>query len=282
MICEMNFAAFLSTVGANALTPVDDLIGNSSAPPYALLEPELWIHCSRESCDGVRRFKCTSSTYRFDSRTFPMHCFMTYKCGNCDLPKVFSLRLKLDPHGAGGSGFKFGEFPEFGDPIPSRVSTLIGPDRDLFFKGYKCENQGLGIGAYGYYRRVVDNQWQRLLKEVAAVAKREGATSDILQRLERAKAEHLFGKGFDLVKDLVPNSLRVHGENPLTLLYDALSKQLHEGTDEECLAHAVAARVVLFELAERIAVALKVSNELKDAISTLNKARQGRGPDAKP
>jgi hypothetical protein len=169
---------------------------------------------------------------------------------------------------------KLGEEPEFGDPIPARVSSLIGDDRDLFFKGYRCEKQGLGIGAYGYYRRVVDSQWQRLLSEIIAVAKREGAPSETVKRLEGAKAEWLFGKGFDAVKDLVPTSLRVHGENPLTLLYDALSNQLHNSTDEECLTHARAARLVLFELAERIGAALKDTNELKDALGALHKARQ--------
>src|SRR5688572_15166432 len=37
-----------------------------------------------------------------------------------------------------------------------RLLRLIGKDRDTFLKGRQSENQSLGIGAYVYYRRVVD------------------------------------------------------------------------------------------------------------------------------
>ena len=40
---------------------------------------------------------------------------------------------------------------------------LVGPDRDDFLKGRRCENQGLGVGAFIYYRRVVENQKNRIL-----------------------------------------------------------------------------------------------------------------------
>ena len=58
---------------------------------------------------------------------------------------------------------------------------------------------------------------------------------------------------------------------PLTLLHPALSEGIHAKTDEECLELATSIRVVLIELAERIAAALKEEAELKSAVSRLIK-----------
>ena len=41
-----------------------------------------------------------------------------------------------------GACYKFGELPEYGPPTPARLIKLIGPDRELFLKGTRCENQG--------------------------------------------------------------------------------------------------------------------------------------------
>jgi len=46
------------------------------------------------------------------------------------------------------------------------VITLIGPDREIFLRGRRAENQGLGIGAFAYYRRVVENQKGRIITQI--------------------------------------------------------------------------------------------------------------------
>ena len=116
----------------------------------------------------------------------------------------------------------------------------------------RSENQGLGIGAFGYYRRVVENQKGRLIEEIAKVAKRLGADSAALDKFERAANETQFSKAIDDTKGAIPQWLLVNGQNPLTLLHSALSEGLHAQADEECLELATSIRVVLTELAERI------------------------------
>ena len=62
-----------------------------------------------------------------------------------------SIGVKLDGQLFGTVGaLKFGEFPAFGPPVPPRVLSLIGPDKDLFLKGRRSEIQGLGVGAFAY------------------------------------------------------------------------------------------------------------------------------------
>lgn len=172
-----------------------------------------------------------------------------------------------------GSAIKLGEFPSFGPPIPLRVITLIGPDREMFIRGRRAEDQGLGIGAFAYYRRVVENQKSRLIAEIAKVAKRLGASPEDLSRFERAAKETQFSKAIDDIKGAIPQVLLIKTHNPLTLLHGALSEGLHAATDEECLDLATSIRVVLTELVERISLALKDEAELRHAVTNLMKPR---------
>jgi hypothetical protein len=125
-----------------------------------------------------------------------------------------------------GTCYKLGELPVYGPPTPSRLISLIGPDRDIFLKGRRCENQGLGIGAFVYYRRVVENQKNRILAEIFKVSEKIGVTPDQLDILKRAMAETQFTTALASVKSAIPQSLLINGHNPLTLLHSALSDGL--------------------------------------------------------
>ena len=146
---------------------------------------------------------------------------------------------------------------------------MVGPDRDAFLKGRRAEIQGLGIGAFAYYRRVVENQKDRLLDQIRQVAEHSRVKPEVLAAIDQAKGETKFSKAVDLVKDAIPESLRIDGHNPLTLLHSALSEGVHAKSDEECLELATSIRVVLQELAERAGIALKDHAELRTAVGRL-------------
>ncbi|MBI5388586.1 MAG: hypothetical protein HZA90_28320 [Verrucomicrobia bacterium] len=153
---------------------------------------------------------------------------------------------------------------------------LIGPDRETFLKGRRCENQGLGIGAFVYYRRVVENQKNRIIEEILKVAEKLDVSPNIITALKAAKNETQFSKALASVKDAMPQALLINGHNPLTLLHSALSDGLHDQTDEHCLEIASSVRVVLGELSERLAQALKDEAELNNALSKLMGARDAK------
>jgi hypothetical protein len=189
------------------------------------------------------------------------------------------LRASLKKESTSGWLFKFGEDPPFGPPTPARVITLIGPDREYYLKGRRAENQGMGIGAFGYYRRVVENQKNRIIDEIIRVSEKIGAPKEMLADLLAAKNETQLSRAVDAVKHGIPPVLLVNGHNPLTLLHSALSEGLHEQTDEHGLELAKSIRVVLTDLAERLANALKDQAELNAAIGTLMRTK---APAAKP
>ena len=243
---------------------------------FVVSKPDLQLYCGSESCGGIRFFEEVSKDLWFPCG--PAAFFLDYRCRNCKKsPKIFAIQgIVLRNEGRYDAlVLKIGENPAFGPPTPSRVISMIGPDRDAFLKGRRAEIQGLGIGAFAYYRRVVENQKGRIIEQIAEVAARLGAKGEILATFEKAAKETQFSSAIEAVKDSISQSLMIAGHNPLTLLHSALSEGIHAQTDEQCLEVATSIRVVLTELADRISVALKDHAELKQAVSRLLNRNKG-------
>jgi hypothetical protein len=162
--------------------------------------------------------------------------FLDYLCRHCrKSSKSFALIIRVPPGQERGAVVKLGEWPVFQPYIPSRLSSLVGPDQDLFRKARLSESHGLDIGAFVYYHRVVENQQARLIQEIIKVARRTKSPQEAIIALSEAAEEKQFSKAPAKVKDAVPEVLKVNGQNPLTLLHDLLSDGLHAQTNEECL-----------------------------------------------
>lgn len=242
---------------------------------YRLQKPEIQLHCSDDACNGTRFFRCTTQHDLVIPEDSFKYIYISYICSNCrKTEKTFSLAVKRDEKSESGVCYKFGELPNYGPPTPSKLIKLIGPDRESFLKGRRCENQGLGIGAFVYYRRVVENQKNRILDEIIKVSKKLNVNESIINVLENAKTETQFSKALKSVKDAMPQTLLINGHNPLTLLHSALSDGLHDQSDEHCLEIAGSVRVILGELAERLSQALKDEAEINNALSNLMKLKK--------
>ena len=274
----LSFSEFLEAHPPNQLAKIAKIEDWYQRPDrngnyQGLVTPQIQMHCPSEACNGVRFFRCISAAPELSHPRFT-NTYLTYRCWNCQkFEKVFSVAARCDKEGDDGEALKFGEIPPFGPPTSARLIKLIGPDRETFLKGRRCENQGLGIGAFIYYRRVVENQKNRILLEIAKVAERVGASADTIATLKKAAEETQFSRALESAKSAIPESLLIDGHNPLGLLHSALSEGVHERTDEECLEIAGSVRVVLAELSDRLAQALKDEAELRQALSTIMKTR---------
>ncbi len=274
-------AEFLESVPPNQLVHISDLGRGRKyhAGGYkddVLNTPEIQLHCSHEACNGNRFFRYIGHG-EIVLRTSRQLLYLTYRCSNCQKTvKTFSIAARIDEQrNPTGELYKLGEMPPYGPPTPPILLKLIGPDREIFLKGRRCENQGLGIGAFIYYRRVVENQKNRILKEIVKVAEKINAPDQTLKTLKAAIAETQFQKALDMSKDAIPESLLINGHSPVRLLHGALSKGVHAMSDEECLDFASSVRVVLSELSDRLAQALKDEAELSKALSTLMHRKNG-------
>lgn len=268
-------AEFLESTPPNQLINISDLAsveryGNGSFG-YEFRTPEIQLHCNNDKCNGTRFFRCVSGANKHIHTKDYEFFYVTYRCSNCQrVEKTFSLAAKVETAGKPqGECYKFGELPTYGPPVSPKLIKLIGPNRDEFLKGRRCENQGLGIGAFIYYRRVVENQKNRIFGEIIKVSEKIGASDEKIETLKNAVEETQFSKALDLAKDAMPESLLMNGHSPILLLHSALSEGVHTLSDEQCLEMAGSIRVVLGELSERLSQALKDEAELTKALSTL-------------
>jgi hypothetical protein len=265
----LSLTEFLESSAPDSFQAVSDLLvfPDSRSSVGYLNTTAIGLHCSNEVCDGIRQFGPTSKNSIEDGWNYE---FVRYVCKNCGKTlKMFALAVIRDGRNKQGRVCKLGELPSFGPPTPSRVVGLVGKDRELFLKGRRAELHGLGIGAFSYYRRVVEEQKGRIIGEIGKVAARLEAHREILELFSKAQGETQFSKAIEMIKSAIQESLQINGHNPLTLLHGPLSEGLHAHTDEECLGLATSIRVVLTELAERISNALKDEAELKGAVHKL-------------
>ncbi len=254
-ISEVPFDKFLESVRTGEMKRVLDVRFFSAVNHDARLRiPELNLHC--EECDGIQTFRCSQS-FEVAPGAGVKDMFMEYICSNCGkYQKTFALHFSFPTKDDRfGDCIKFGEIPAYGLPTPSRLLRLFGDDRNQFLKGRRSENQALGIGAFAYYRRVVESHKDQILDEIIKVANK--IAPEMVGKLEAAKAENQFLKAMDSVKDALPRALFVNGHNPLTLLHSALNKGLHANNDKQCLEAARDVRLVLAELVEHVGSALK-------------------------
>lgn len=267
---SVDTCTFLESVAPGAPRIVSDLkVRDSQGVGHHVRTPDINLHCSSAACGGVRTFESDSYVRIISS---PISEFLIYVCRNCKRShKRFSVLIEL-----AGNDYrvtKYGELPAFGPPTPARALKLIGKDRELFLKGRRCELQGLGIGAFTYYRRVIEDQRVRIFDEIIRVLETTDPSNEVIAELKAAKTEQQFTKSIEAIKHALPSSLLVNGHNPLRLLHSALSEGVHVLTDEECLTIATAARTVLFEFSDRLAQALRDDAELSRAVALLNKPK---------
>ena len=249
----VGMAEFLESFPPGSQATISDLLVPSRGPGSwpRMAAPDIQLHCDSDTCGGKRIFEEVGGSNPPPENEWK-RVFMEYQCRNCQQRrKIFALTTFKGQSGLSGMAYKIGELPPFGPPVPSRVIALVGPNRELFLRGRRAESQGLGIGAFAYYRRVVENNWQHLIGEIIQVVERISARKTVIDTLKKAQAETKFTKAVDDVKDALPDVLLIRGHNPLTLLHKALSEGLHEESEERCLELAGSIRVVLTELAER-------------------------------
>ena len=266
---------FFEQVPPGTLVKAKDLchdVGGENYYSYELKIPPIQLYCGTGSCEGIRFFdivKAPEVDLETDPEQSKQH-FLTFTCRNCKISeKTYAFTSSIDADRKNSTLLKYGEQPPFGPHTPTRFITLIGAEREYFLKGRRSENQGLGIAAFAYYRRVVENQKARIFDEIIRVAEKVGASRETIDDLKVARSETQFSKAVGAIKHGVPESLLINGHNPLTLLHSALSEGLHAQSDEDCLELATSIRILLTELVERMATALKEEETLNNAVKRL-------------
>jgi hypothetical protein len=180
----ISMAAFLESSPPNVLAEINHVANRDlRLNAHHLYTPDIQSHCDGKLCGGIRSFSCRSRDLTIVPKK-AHSAFLPYTCRNCQrTSKTYAISVVWDGERRNGKARKFGEWPEFGPPTPPGVIKLIGPDREIFLKGRRAENQGMGIGAFAYYRRVVENDKDRILDEMIRAAQRLDSSEELIQQL---------------------------------------------------------------------------------------------------
>lgn len=247
-----------------------DYVGLSSSAEY--------IRQFCKNCDAIQYFDIQpeySDSWTESNRKTPFRVSLV--CRNClDYNKMYLVGIYGDT-GRGRSHYhpalrmeKLIEYPRDFKKISDPELSLLGNERDDFFKGLGCERDGLGVAAFLYYRRVIEKRRDKIFDSlIKAIKETVSNNKELIKELELIKKDGQFIKSANTIKAAFPDSLLIVGQNPLYLLYGLLSAGIHNMSDEECLVYAKDARLVLLKLSEKIDALLKESKELKGAVGRL-------------
>lgn len=274
---QVTMRKLLEEVPPYSLRFVSDLFSNRQSR-YFRFPDDIRIHCDHDNCAGVRRHIREDVSNTFENRNHA-YAFVVYRCVDCNQTSHRFAVVGIIESGKPDVGVKVLQDPLFGNPIPKRLFQVIGEENRAFFlQARRAIGRGLGIGAYAYYRRMVENTKFELIDSILKVARGTNAASTQIELLERAQSERQFSKAIDLLRDVsaIPPILLINGQNPLTLIHDLLSEGIHGLSDQECLARAQEAEVILCEIADKMQIALTERKTVNDALaSIMNRKREG-------
>jgi hypothetical protein len=171
-----------------------------------------------------------------------------YVCTSCDkFLRTFLIKFNVEE----GYIMKVGQEPGWEISADHNIEKILGSHTSFYRKGLICESQSYGIGAFAYYRRIIEGIIDHLLTEITYLINIAGQER-YLEALNQVKQTHNTEEKIRLVKDLLPSILKPDGINPLDILHSALSKGLHSKSDEECAELSANIREALIFLVKEV------------------------------
>ena len=243
-------------------------ISIESQPYYTEINfPNFFYKCATVECKGETVFT------QIDSVRKEQYQFAQFKCKNCEaFSKTFALRISQVEKIL--TFEKLGESPPFGEKLPNKFLRLFNKENQvLLLKGRQCESQNFGIGAFTYYRRVVENQKNEIIDLLIRTIQNTSEDEDIIRKLNGAKTEIQYLKAINSIASFLPTSFFIKGHNPFKILHIWLSFDIHNSNDEEALTNAHHIRLLLTQLVQKMAELNKEDKELNEAITGAMKKR---------
>ncbi|EHU1449933.1 hypothetical protein AW863_RS19070 [Acinetobacter baumannii] len=242
-MCE-NSEKFKDLCENQALYTSFVMVGNHSIYDYtSIMLEEVNFEC--DVCNKVRPFHNLNKdlyVFRFIGKVNNLNVMAEFKCVSCkSQKKTFSIGVDyVDGSDLAGEKCeykitKFGEFPQKKLTKNKDLDKFFKTEMQLYRKAIVCLDNGYGIGAFVYFRRLIENSIISLLE---MIEKDDGADINMKKAISELKKESPMSNKIDIAKNALPLTLYVQGKNPLGSLYKILSEGVHSFTDEECLIRA--------------------------------------------
>lgn len=247
-------------------------------------KPSVNIDCTR--C-GRQTFNMVNVYGNDEDRAAGTFIEVLYKCASCHISaqryfvNFFEQKVQV-PKKDGSTSTethlfvqKVGQYPAWAAKLDKGLEDLLGEHAEHYRKGLANEGQSYGIGAYAYYRRVTEDVIDDLLESISDLITDGPEKAAYEEALEQVKKTRVAQDKIDLVKDLLPKSLKPDGYNPLGVLHSALSEGLHTEDDETCLEYANEIKGVLIFLVNKV---LREKNEAKEFTESMRKILEKKNP----
>ena len=164
---------------------------------------------------------------------------------------------------------KYGERPRKRLAKNPVLQHFLRDDLDNYEKAIVCLSLGYGVAAFAYFRRVVENNIDKLLDLVQEDAQSSGAATKVTAALAELRENPPMSKKIKIANHALPVYLNPDGLNPLGRLYQVLSEGVHNLPEEECLNKAKATSECLAYLVSELASRKKHRTHFKSMVGGL-------------
>ena len=164
---------------------------------------------------------------------------------------------------------KYGELPKKQLERNPVLQRFLEDDLENYEKAVVCLSHEYGVAAFAYFRRIVENNIDKLLDLVQEDAQSSSTNTEITSALEELRKESPMSNKIKVANHALPEYLNPSGQNPLGRLYKVLSEGVHEFSEEECLDKARATSECLAYLVSELTSRKKHRDQFKSMIGEL-------------
>jgi hypothetical protein len=245
------------------------------------------FHCAGRDCNKETTWTLGGKTHETKAQPYFWH--VHYQCTLCQkrhfvvcyIQHGYKTKQVMGPSGEYQSGYytqvlKLGQYPALSIDIPKALQNNLGAGAaSLYKKALICRNEGFGLAAVTYIRRVVEDKTDELIEVVSQLAESHKVDSEVIKKIRAAKTERTtYDNKLKIAATVLPASLVVDGVNPLGELYSLVSAGVHDLTEEECIAVADETKGVFEFTFTKLRAETK---ERQEFVSTVKKWAGGKG-----
>ena len=206
---------------------------------------------------------------------------VVYVCRNCGKAKATYFLLPVLQDG-GGLIMKIGQYPALElEPPPLVAAGMEKGDLAMYRHALTCRHSNFGIAAVAYLRRIVENRTNFLIDLIATRQREEDPTSPLLSQVEEIKSDKRFSEKIDFAAELLPKSVRLGGQNPISLLHNLTSEALHGLSDEESVDMFDRCQLAFEHVISRLKQDQDEDQGFKDAMKKLTEKATKKNPSTK-
>ncbi len=163
---------------------------------------------------------------------------------------------------------KIGQLPAVErNPEKEVLDYLCEEDKDNYRKALSNLSMSYGIGAFAYFRRIIENEIKSVVKDLSELDF-EGSDKIKLAWTEYEQS-HQLSNLIDNINPYIPKSLKEIDDNPIRLLHSQLSGGIHVYSEEICLEKAKMIDTILRYIIKKVSSEKYELTEVRKAMRSL-------------